>query len=141
MDGAQAQNDLALELRDLTERARAMNAFVFDATGLVWCSGWRPHGEGLDHLFAHVKAILESLEPPLQRGGKLDDLVLGEHRPMYCSSFAGMYVLGVWFETDTNLFVARRMIRDALPKIEAMTLSLPPPDGSDPSSGAQRGRA
>jgi hypothetical protein len=38
---------------------------------------------------------------------------------------------------STNEFVARRAVREALPAIESLTLSLPPPDGSGNDSGAQ----
>ena len=55
---------------------------------------------------------------------------------MYCVSFAASYVVGLWTTPGTNHFVLRCAVRAALPVIEALTLSLPPPDGSG-NSGAQ----
>jgi hypothetical protein len=135
------QRELAERLRQLSERGGATNAFVFDAWGLIWCSASPTHGAERQRLFAQVKAILEGLAPPLQRGAKLDRLFPHPESPMYCASFASAYVLGLWTTPATNLFTLRRAVTDALPLVESLTLSLPPPDGTDASAGAQRGRA
>ncbi|MCA9624762.1 MAG: hypothetical protein KC731_37320 [Myxococcales bacterium] len=118
-----------------------MNAFVFDAWGLFWCSADLTYCEDQQRLYSQVKAILEGLDPPLQRGAKLDHTFPDDVTPMYCVSFSATYVLGLWLSAETNEFLMRRSVADALPNIETMTLSLPPPDGSGGSSGAQHGHA
>lgn len=85
--------------------------------------------------------ILEVVDPPLARGGKVDRLFAHDTSPMYCVSFAASYVLGLWLHPDANEFRVRRIVKTALPRVEAMTLSLPPPNGADTTSGAQRNRA
>jgi len=56
---------------------------------------------------------------------------------MYLKSFAGIYVLAVDFEATFNAFIVRAAARRALPKIETLTLLLPPPQG--PGSGSAEG--
>jgi len=141
MSLGQAQRALAQELLDLVHRAGAANAFVFDAWGLIWCSAEQTYGASQKRLYGQVKTILEGIVPPLQKGAKLDRVFPNDETPMYCVSFAATYVLALWLKPDTNEFLLRRLVKDALSKIEAMTLSLPPPDGSDTSSGVQHGRA
>ena len=136
-----AQQELGEELLDLVSRTSAANAFVFDAWGLIWCSAILTYGDDRERLYLQVKTILDGLEPPLQRGTKLDRIFSDDVTSMYCVSFAATYVLAVWVAPETNVFLMRRLTKDALPRIEAMTLSLPPPDGSGGSSGAQHGRA
>ena len=80
---------------------------------------------------------MTSLTPPLQQGGRVDRLFEDEQASMYSVSFSNTYVLGVWLTPQTNEFAMRRAVREALPAIESLTLSLPPPDGSGNNSGAQ----
>lgn len=61
-----------------------------------------------------------------------------EGRAFVAESFASIYVVVVWFERDFDPFTARRVVREALPRIEALTLSLPPPFGPDAGEGAGR---
>ena len=132
-----AQRALAIQLRSLCERAGANNAFVFDAWGLVWCSASLTFGADQERLYAQMATILSSLTPPLQHGGRLDRVFRDEHAAMYCVSFGVAYVLGLWTMPETNELAMRRAVRDALPSVEALTLSLPPPGGSGGSPGAQ----
>lgn len=132
-----AQRNLALALRALCQRADATNAFVFDAWGLIWSSASLTFGDDQKRLYEQVATILESLDPPLQHGGRVDRVFEDEHAAMYCTSFATTYVLGLWLGPETNELAMRRAVREALPAIESLTLSLPPPDGSGGNSGAQ----
>jgi hypothetical protein len=136
-DFEQAQRALAIQLRALCEHAAASNAFVFDAWGLIWCSASLTFGDDQERLYAQVAAILESLVLPLHGGGKLDRVFEDEHAATYCVSFGVTYVLGLWMTPETNELAMRRAVRDALPTIESLTLSLPPPDGPGSTSGAQ----
>jgi len=133
----ETQRDLAEALRGFAERADGANAFVFDAWGLIWCSAWLTFGDDQVLLYAQVRHALESPNPPLQRGGKLDGRVCPGSPPMYCVSFASCYVLGVWISEPLNPLLLRRAVKEALLTIEPMTLSLPPPDGTGGFSGAQ----
>ena len=135
------QQELAGALHQLCMDSGASNAFVFDAWGLIWAYATRPEGTVRERLFAQLKRILEGVEPRLHRGGKLDRLIDDPKSPMFCVSFSSAYVLGLWVGEGANDFQMRRAVKAALPRIEAMTLALPPPDGSDPSSGAMHGRA
>ncbi len=132
---------LSRELEQLAGTVYGSNAFVFDAWGLVWCraSSLGPGQETM--LLGQIKSILEGTRPPLPRGGKLDTTFSALSPPMSCRSFATVYVLGIWISSNSTEFLLRSSVRDALPRIEALTLSLPPPGGADPSSGAQHGRA
>jgi hypothetical protein len=56
-------------------------------------------------------------------------------------SFAGIYVLVVWFEEEFPPSAVRALIRRALPEIEALTLTLPPSGGPGFDVGAQKIRA
>jgi len=138
---SEEQRKLASELIDLVKRVAATNAFVFDAWGLIWCSATLTFGDDQTRLYAQVAEILERLDPPLARGAKLDRTFVHPESPMYCVSFAASYVLGVWLSPETNELTLRRVVKSVLPAIESMTLALPPPDGSDPSSGASHGSA
>lgn len=60
-----------------------------------------------------------------------NDSYLGE-------SFAGIYVLVVGFDGTFDPFRARARVREALPRIEALTLALPPPDGPAAGEGASK---
>jgi len=137
----QAQDELARELRALAESVHATNAFVFDAWGIIWCSATLTFGDEETRLYAQVPEVLEAVAPPLPRGGKLDRIFEHSASPMYCVSFAASYVLGLWLSPEVSEFQMRRLVKQALPRIEAITLSLPPPDGPDISSGAKRSKA
>jgi hypothetical protein len=123
----------------------ASNAWIFDAGGTVWCVARPPEaifGEALD---AQIRNVLVGLPKPLTRGGRID-ATFGEPTArliprVYCRSFASIYVLGLWPTSSTVKFLMQKAVRAALPTIEALTLALPPPGGTEPNSGAQHGRA
>lgn len=56
---------------------------------------------------------------------------------MYAAeSFASVYVLVVWFTDLTDPTAHTPALRAALPRIEALMVALPPPDGPGSGSGA-----
>lgn len=57
-------------------------------------------------------------------------------RPAYCHTFATVYVLMLWTSEETNQLVMRRAVREALPRIEALTPSLSPISGPSGARGA-----
>ena len=121
------------------------NAYVRDAWGNRWCSG-RPFsryaGAEID---AAVNAAVSACAPSLPRGGKLDTVIELSGRRALVVSFAGVYLLVVEYRTPAETFVAsvqrqamvRKATLGALPKIERLTLALPPPAG--PGSGSAEG--
>lgn len=122
------QRALSRELRELAERANAIDGYVFDSWAVVWSWSRRPHAGRRQALFEQIKALLGALDKPLHRGGELRgnfDLP----RPAYCHTFATVYVLMLWTSEATNQLVMRRAIREALPRIESLTLSLSPISG------------
>jgi hypothetical protein len=56
-------------------------------------------------------------------------------------SFAGVYVLLLWFAEAFSELAVRRAVHQALPAIEALTVALPPPDGLAVGSGADPARS
>jgi len=129
------------ELDRLATDVYATNAFVFDAWGLVWCEASFSDEPTRRVLFSQIKSVLEGCQKPLYQGGKLEQMFGSLDPPLFCHSFASVYVLGLWTSKSTNEFLMRKALRKALPKIEALTLALPPPGGGNPNSGAQHGRA
>jgi hypothetical protein len=55
-------------------------------------------------------------------------------------SFAGIYVLVVWFDGPFDVDLAREMIAEALPEVEARTLDLPPSPQGPPHAAADKVR-
>lgn len=110
--------------------ARTGNVFVFDAWGLVWCPAWWPSAVEREVLFEQVRRVLESLDPRLEGGGRVDRVFEELDPPLYCRSFASVYVLGTWFGEETVPFAVRRQVALALPDVERLTLALPPPPES-----------
>jgi hypothetical protein len=127
---------LAQALAALASRTGATNAFVIDAWGHLWCRA-RAHGAP-DHLFRLATAVLQRASKPLTRGGRLDVGAIGDDEAWYARSFAGVYVVLVLFERTFDELAVRRAVTESLREIEALTLSLPPPDGPDVSRGAAK---
>jgi hypothetical protein len=71
----------------------------------------------------------------LRRGGRLSVANVDGDDRYIAESFAGIYVVVVWFEGPFELDLARARVRRAQPRIEALTLALPPPDG--PGTGTR----
>ena len=57
------------------------------------------------------------------------------------ASFATIYVAVVWFDDPFNALSVHAAIRDALPRIEALTLALPTPSGPGAGEGVAKVRA
>lgn len=121
--------ELGAELAHLVQRLAACDAFVFDAWALVWAVSRFPGIALRDRMFSHAKHVLESTSPAFVSGATLDRLHDELEPPLYCRSFARVYVLGVWVPPGTDEHEVRGGVRVALPRIEALTLALPPPPG------------
>jgi len=127
------------ELGGITAATGAANAYVLDAWGNLWCSARSVPENILQFAVRIAEFIVRTTKPPITRGGKLDQSVPTQGAVAgYIRSFSGVYILLVLSETRMDrgtIQVLRAIITRALPRIEALTLSLPPPDGPGPSSG------
>ncbi|WP_394835091.1 hypothetical protein LVJ94_52195 [Pendulispora rubella] len=117
-------------LSDLAGACRGRAAAVVDEGNGLWCvacAKGRHAGAAEDYAadrFYHVEIAPHAKE--MRRGMHLsiesrngDDLYVGE-------SFAALYVLVVWFDAPFAPELVHARLRRALPKVEALTLSLPP---------------
>src|SRR5687768_11850806 len=114
---------LAAELNRLAGEVYATNAFVFDAWGLVWCCAERPFGSQESTLFEQIRTVLTGATPRLQNGGKINRTWSAFTPALYCRSFAGSYVLGVWLTANSTEFLLRPAVARALPLVESLTLA------------------
>jgi hypothetical protein len=129
---------LRSELERLMHASRAFNAYVLDAWDNVWCSA---HGyadtvhEDLTEL-VHDAARHRGIS--LTRGGKLDTYFSGRAGHAYLRTYGSCYVLLLRFSGPFDHANAREITTEHLPRLEALTLALPPPDGpgSDGSEAA-----
>lgn len=128
-------NQLAARLAALVQQAGAMNAVVMDAHNALWCrASYLGEGEK-QWVFELLARALPLATGPLERGGRIDH-VRCEVAPFWLArSFAGIYVLVLWFERPFADAWVRAIVRRALPDIEALTTSLPPPDGPHREAG------
>jgi hypothetical protein len=125
---------LQQELELLVTQTSSDNAYVLDAWGNVWCAARPALGPTQKAIIKIALAEVDALQPPLQRGGRLDRMLEGMAEHSYARSFATVYVLLVSFRGSVSTLDARRTIAMVLPRIEALTVALPPPDGPDAGS-------
>src|SRR5262245_62152436 len=79
----------------------ARNAYVLDSVGGLYCVA----GEGATEddmpepslAATLVQSIVQTLNPPLRRGGKIDCFAPGPQDVAYLRSFAGLYILMLCF--------------------------------------------
>lgn len=128
-------------LRALTKRCEAKFAFVIDTSGEVY--GHTSMPAGWEALATDVEPLVMAAtrEHPLRRGGHLH-LVRSVEPPFVAAeSFAGVYMLLVFFEGSFSASVVTALVREALPEIEALTVTQPPPDPSSEAGVARMRRA
>ena len=135
--------ELQRQLSELVRGTGAASAAILDESAHVWCATdtsqalvdaarrfhgaelaggtGRPHRRG-DHV-----SVVHSASPP-------DDAYLAQ-------SFAGSYILVVWFAGPFASPLVQARVRRALPRIESLTITLPPPDGPDAGETTGRRRA
>ncbi|NUP08059.1 MAG: hypothetical protein HOW73_18590 [Polyangiaceae bacterium] len=114
---------LAIELGELSRVTGAKNGYVLDAWANLWCAGNDLYFGGESAAVMELtEAQLATLPRPLNRGGRIDEA--RDHT--YFRSFAGVYVLVLRFQQDFHVETVRSLVAKALPKVEALTLLLPP---------------
>lgn len=123
---------LADALDELSRECEATNGYVLDSQANLWCAGNDLYyGGESDAVMDLTQKQLAALPQPLNKGGRIDR-AFGR---TYFRSFAGVYVLALRFAGPFDVSRAREASSRALPKIEALTLLLPPPEGPG-SAGA-----
>ncbi|MDI1475437.1 hypothetical protein [Polyangium sp. y55x31] len=143
-------------LVSLQDGVGATNAIVCDLSGSLLCYGLSrraPSDPGaavealalrgteadlereLSALSEMFDRVLRARPPGKDKPGAHFTVALADEEPFaYAQSFAGVYVLLLWFSGPFTPFPVAARIRSALPTIEALTVMLPPPEG--PSRGA-----
>ena len=128
---------LTLALAELVRDCDATLGAIVDESSVVWCTV--PAGENaaatVDHFFhteiePNIKALLHGQRLSIHQAS-------GPHRYV-AESFAALYVIALWLEAEFDTELVRARIRLALPRIEALTLAVPPFDGPEGSGGAQK---
>jgi hypothetical protein len=123
---------LADALGELARDCGSLGAYVLDSQANLWCAGDDLYDGGdSDMIMDLVHERLGALPLPLNRGGHID----AAFRSAYLRSFAGIYIVALRFAGPFDVDLTQRAIAASLPRIEALTLLLPPPDGPG-SSGA-----
>lgn len=133
----------------------AILAAVLCESNVLWC--WSRPTAHLRDRWSEVVCRTDvfhagevaSLRLPLRRGGRLSVARRRERLRLVptagsapswlvyaAESFASVYVLVVWFTDLTDPTAHTPALRAALPRIEALMVALPPPDGPGSGSGA-----
>lgn len=123
-----ARQRLDDRLRALTAASKAVFSFVVDTSGEVYGATEVP--DDWEELTTPVEPlVMEAMrERPLRRGGHLH-LVRSMEPPFVAAeSFAGVYLLLVLFEGPFAAADVTAAVRAALPDIESLTVTQPPPD-------------
>ena len=135
-----ALNALQRALCDLVLECDGTCAAVIDDGNGLWCTSNPGFEPAADRFYREEIAAQPTVQ--LKRGVHLHVV---RHDPparaYVAESFASIYVLILWFDRAFDPFTARTQLRRALPRIEALTLALPPPFGPDAGSGAGKARA
>jgi hypothetical protein len=125
---------------DLVTDCGGVCAAVIDDGNGLWCASHHGFAAAADR--SYQEEIATRPEVRLKRGGRLHVVRQSPPEGAYVAeSFAAIYVVVLWFERDFDAFTARTRVRSALPRIEALTLALPPPFGPDAGAGAGKARA
>ena len=138
---------LYVSLASLAASCGGTFAFVVDEGNGLWCVGLADSGPTTSTMhedrsadrFYRAEMVPRLAE--LRRGSRMDVLRVDGYDRYVARSFAGIYVVVVWFDGDFEPSLVRARIRRALPEIEALTLSLPPSGGPGRDQAAGRLRA
>jgi hypothetical protein len=128
---------LTLALLELVRDSGASLGAIVDESSVVWCVvPASAEAEAIvDQFFRteiapNTKSLLHGHRLSIHQGSG----------PFRCvaESFAALYVIALWLEAEFDTELVRARIRLALPKIEALTLAVPPFDGPGSGGGAQQ---
>jgi hypothetical protein len=135
-----AHKQLAVALRDLVDASGGYFAAVVDEGNGLWCIAPPTRGgdQAADRFY---RFEIAPRARAMRRGARLSVRKLSGGERYIAESFAAIYVVVVWFSDEFAVDVAGDLLRRALPKIEALTLALPPHDGPGADGGARKMRA
>lgn len=138
--GSQVRRALNLALIELAEACNGTGAAVIDDGNGLWCTSHIGFERACDTFYREEIALRPEVQ--LKKGRPLHVVRADPPAHAYVAeSFASIYVVIVFFDRAFDPFTARSRLRAALPRIESLTLSLPPPFGPDTDSGAGKSRA
>jgi hypothetical protein len=144
---------LRSELQGVATGCLASVVAVVSTGNVLWCaSRTDAYVDGLADDFYHAQIAprrralargerLDLVQPSLQMIGT-EGRRLGVHRPysIFARSFANIYVLVVWISGPYDEGAVKAEMERSLPSIEALTVSLPPPN-PEPAEGVGKHRA
>jgi hypothetical protein len=120
---------------------------VLDEGNGLWCvgiPGLEPTGSTREEDRAADRFYTKEVVPrmaAMRRGSRIQVVrATGDDRYV-ALSFAGIYMVVVWFDAPLEPFPVLSKIRAALDEIEALTVSLPPSGGPGANDGAAKIRA
>jgi hypothetical protein len=128
---------LTRALAELVRDCDATLGAIVDESSVVWCTA--PAREDAQatvgdffrtEIAPNIKALLHGHRLSIHRAE-------GPHRYV-AESFAAVYVIALWLEAEFDTEFVRARIRLALPRIEALTLAVPPFDGPEGGGEAQK---
>jgi hypothetical protein len=128
---------LTVALAELVRDSAATLGAIVDESGVVWCTApASASAQGIvDQFFRteiapNTKALLQGHRLSIHQASGPERYV--------AESFAALYVIALWLDAEFDTEFVRARIRLALPKIEALTLAVPPFDGPEGGDGAQQ---
>jgi hypothetical protein len=133
------RQELDQRLTTLAQRCAAACAFVLDTTGQAYGASTPLPDDWSARVGAVVPMVVEATrEHPLNRGGHLHMVSSVEPPFAAAESFAGVYLLVLLFDGAFAASEVSALVRFALPEIEALTVSLPPPDPTQEARAVAR---
>jgi hypothetical protein len=133
--------ELRAELEAIAAACSSFNAYILDVWDNSWCAarGFNdmPRADLAD--FIHAAASRKAVT--LTRGGKLDTSLSGPMGHAFLRTYGSCYVLLLRFSRPFDVEKTRDTVRAALPRLEALTMRLPPPDGPGSDGNEAAGTA
>ncbi len=121
--------ELQRELEAIAGAAHAFNAYVFDVWDNLWCTAHGYDEAPREELALLIHAAATRKGVSLVRGGKLDTAFSQFSGFIYLRTYGSCYVLLLRFPGPFDHDRAQQAVTEALQRLEALTLRLPPPDG------------
>lgn len=128
------QASLQTEIEALSVELGAFDAHVLDAWGKVWSSASLDRNADTGELARLVQLAEQRIGISIARGGRLDVDFADGVRRAYLRSYASCYVLLLRFPRAFDASHVRSVVARAVPRLETLTLLIPP-DGGPGSSG------
>ena len=134
-------DELQRELEAVAVAAHAFNAYVFDVWDNLWCAAHGFSDVPREDVAKLIHAAAARRGVSLVRGGKLDTCISEFVGYVYLRTYGSCYVLLLRFPGPFDQDKARGAVTEALQRLEALTLRLPPPDGPGSDGNEAAGSA